>query len=149
MESGSAMVALQKRVPELPAPPASDQSLVLDDFRFRALLCGDDWERLPQATRQRFSKRLSGGETTVYVGEIVEARFAPIGRWLAQAARLIGGPLPTGSDSHVPMIVTVTEDVATGGQVWTRICAHRAGFPQVIHSSKRFSGPTGLEEYIG
>jgi uncharacterized protein DUF4166 len=62
---------------------------------------------------------------------------------------LIGGPLPTGGDTNVPSIVTVTEDAATGGQVWTRIYARRNGFPQVIHSSKRFSGPTGLEEYVG
>src|ERR1700736_535914 len=143
------MVALLKSIQELPAPPASDESLILDDFRFRALLCGDDWERLPLATKQRFSKRLAGGETTVYVGEIVEARFSWTGWWLAQVTRLIGGPLPTGSDTHVPSIVTVTEDAATGGQVWTRIYARRNGFPQVIHSSKRFSGPTGLEEYVG
>jgi hypothetical protein len=64
-------------------------------------------------------------------------------------ARLIGGPLPTGADTLVPSIVTVTEDAATGGQVWTRIYTRRKGFPQVIHSSKRFAGPTGLEEYVG
>ena len=35
------------------------------------------------------------------------------GWWLAQAARLIGGPLPLSRDAHVPSVVTVTEDVAT------------------------------------
>jgi hypothetical protein len=81
------------------------------------------------------------------------------GWWLAQAARLIGGPLPLTRDTpgrrtrvpivHVASVVTVTEDMATGGQIWTRLYARRKGFPQVIHSSKRFSGPTGLEEYVG
>ena len=112
---------------------------LLDDNRFRALLPPEDWGRLPVAIWRRFSKRLVDGATVVYVGEVEEAFFS----------RLIGGPLPTGATTRVPMIVTVTEDAASGGQVWTRICARRHGFPQVIHSAKRFAGPTGLEEYVG
>jgi hypothetical protein len=122
---------------------------LLDDNRFRALLPPEDWGRLPVAIWRRFSKRLVDGATVVYVGEVEEAFFSRAGWWFAQAARLIGGPLPTGAATRVPMIVTVTEDAASGGQVWTRICARRHGFPQVIHSAKRFAGPTGLEEYVG
>ena len=99
--------------------------------------------------RRRFSKRLAGGNTVVYAGEVRETRLSRAGWWLAQAVRVIGGPLPTTRDAHVPSVVTVTEDMATGGQIWTRLYARRNGFPQVIHSSKRFAGPTGLEEYVG
>jgi hypothetical protein len=145
------MMALQSKISKPPARPDSEQGLdaALGDLRFRALLSDDDWKRLPPATRQRFSKRLADGSTAIYVGEVVEISFSRIGWWLAQIARLIGGPLPTSSDTHVPSIVTVTEDAATRGQIWTRIYARRDGFPQVIHSSKRFAGPTGLEEYLG
>jgi hypothetical protein len=46
-------------------------------------------------------------------------------------------------------VVTVSEDGATGGQFWTRIYGRQSGFPQVIRTSKRFTGPTGPEEYLG
>lgn len=128
---------------------AGPSELLLDDHRFRALLSDEDWGRLPLAVWRRFSKRLAGGRTVVYVGEVEESFHSRAGWWLAQIARLFGGPLPTGTETRVPMIVTVTEDAASGGQVWTRICARTHGFPQVIHSAKRFEGPTGLEEYIG
>ncbi|MBR0698084.1 DUF4166 domain-containing protein [Bradyrhizobium lablabi] len=136
------------RIPTLRTSPASDTRL-LEDHRFRALLSDEDWGRLPLAIWRRFSKRFEDGSTVVYVGEVDEVSFSRIGWWLAQAARLIGGPFPTRAETRVPMIVTVTEDAASGGQIWTRICARRNGFPQVIHSAKRFAGPTGLEEYVG
>lgn len=141
-------MASANRIARFPAPAPSNPQL-LDDYRFHALLPDEEWGRLPLAIWRRFSKRLGDGKTVVYVGEIDEASFSRIGWWLAQIARVIGGPLPTAAETCVPMIVTVTEDGATGGQIWTRICARRHGFPQVIHSSKRFAGPTGLEEYVG
>ena len=121
----------------------------LGDLRFRALLSNDDWHALPVSIRKRFSKRLAAGRTVVYVGEVLENRMSFAGWLLAHAARLIGGPLPLSRDAHTPSVVTVTEDVATKGQHWTRLYARRSGFPQVVHSSKRFAGPTGLEEYVG
>ncbi len=119
------------------------------DLRFRALVPPREWASLPQPIRRRFSKRLAGGRTIVFVGEVVETRLSIAGRLLAQAARLIGSPFPTSTDSGVPCVVSVTEDFATGGQIWTRLYARRTAFPQVIHSSKRFSGPSGLEEHVG
>jgi hypothetical protein len=137
--------------------PKSNQRVELGDLRFRALMSEADWASLPLAIRRRFSKRLAGGQTIAYAGEILESRMSRAGWWLAQAARLIGGPLPLTRDTqgrsapnvHVASVVTVTEDMANGGQIWTRLYARRKGFPQVIHSSKRFAGPTGLEEYVG
>ena len=129
----------------LPAPREPE----LGDLRFRALLGEADWARLPPPIRRRFSKRLAGGNTAVYTGEVIETQMSRAGWWLAQAARLIGGPLPISRDTNMPSVVTVTEDVACAGQHWTRLYARRHGFPQVVHSSKRFAGPTGLEEYVG
>jgi hypothetical protein len=126
---------------------AGDEAL--DDLRFRALLSEADWAALPVTVRRRFSKRLAEGRTAIYVGEVLEAWTSRAGWLLVQALRQIGGPLPTSRDAHVPSVVAVTEDLATGGQVWTRLYVRRRGFPQVIHSCKRFAGPTGLEEHVG
>jgi uncharacterized protein DUF4166 len=144
---------------ELRPEPKSEPKPELGDLRFRALMTEEEWFSLPLAIRRRFSKRLAGGQTIVYAGEILESWTSRAGWWLAQAARLIGGPLPLTRDTQVrsarvptkrvASVVTVTEDMASGGQIWTRLYARRKGFPQVIHSSKRFAGPTGLEEYVG
>src|SRR6202521_6046876 len=121
----------------------------LADLRFRALLPEDAWAKLPPAVRRRFSKRLADGNTVIYVGEVLEIWMSRAGWLIAQAARLIGAPLPTSCDAQVPSVVTVTEDRAHGGQIWTRLYARKRVFPQIIHSSKRFAGPSGLEEYVG
>ena len=125
-------------------PPAK-----IGDIRFRNLLPAPDWAKLPKAIRRRFSKRLADGATVVYAGEVLETWMSRAGWLLVQALRLIGAPLPIDRSIHVPSVVSVTEDMRTGGQIWTRLYARHNGFPQVVHSSKRFAGPTGLEEYVG
>jgi hypothetical protein len=83
----------------------------------------------------------------VYVGEVAAIETSRAGRTLCRVARLIGGPLPL-VWGPAPSVVAVTED-ARGGQIWSRLYARSDGFPQVVHSAKRFQGPTGLEEHVG
>jgi hypothetical protein len=119
------------------------------DLRFRALVGEAGWGRLPAAVQRRFSKRLTAGEAVLYPGAVLETRLSRAGRVLAFLARAIGGPLPLDDGMSGPATVIVAEDALLGGQSWTRIYARAGRFPQVIHSAKRFSGPTGLEEYVG
>jgi hypothetical protein len=121
----------------------------IGDLRFRRLLGEDDWAALPPAVRERFGHRICGTRTVVYAGEIVECRMNRAGRLLAHVARLVGAPLPLSRACGMPAIVSVTEDPASGGQFWMRIYGPARGRPQVIGSCKSFSGPTGLEEYVG
>ena len=145
------MAAEEREAKILPFPvsratrPAPD----IGDLRFRALLSEPDWASLPTAVRARFGKRIADCRTILYAGEVLECRISRAGWCLAQLARLIGAPLPLSRDVMVPAAVSVTEDGACGGQFWVRIYGRLRGFPQVIQSSKRFCGPTGLEEYIG
>lgn len=119
------------------------------DTRFEALVGEEGWARLPHAVRRRFAKRLGAGDVLQYAGYVEATTLSRVGWLLAQAARLVGAPLPLSSGGRVAASVTVIEDPAIGGQTWSRTYARPGGFPQVIHSAKRFSGATGLEEYVG
>lgn len=119
------------------------------DSRYRRCLGDAAWRRLPAAVRRRFSKRLADGDQTIYRGEVVVMELSRAGYLLAQVARLIGAPLPFTRDALGATVVVVTEAADRGGQVWSRSYPRPGRFPQVIHSLKRFAGPTGLEEYLG
>jgi Domain of unknown function (DUF4166) len=118
------------------------------DRRFSDLLTPAEWMQLPADVRRRFSKRLESG-AAIYSGHVSLCRISAAGWLLAQILRVIGAPLPLSDMAGMPTVVSVTEEGASGGQNWTRIYGRPSGFPQVIHSTKRFSGPTGLEEYVG
>src|SRR5262245_27685013 len=117
-----------------------EPELLVGDTRFRALLTEDEWNALSSDVRLRFSKRVADEKSAIYTGEVVDVQFSIFGWLLAQAVRLIGAPLPLYADTNVPAVVTVTEDARARGQIWTRLYARRRGFPQVIHTSKRFQG---------
>ena len=138
--------------PKVLPPPAMPRThpVPLADTRFRQLLGESGWSRLPAAIRKRFGKRLRQGDSVAYQGVVTGMQMNRAGWLLAQAARLIGAPLPYDRSclGH-PAVVIVTEDPATNGQFWIRQYGRARGFPQMVHSSKRFAGPTGLEEYIG
>ncbi|MES2441938.1 MAG: DUF4166 domain-containing protein [Pseudomonadota bacterium] len=119
------------------------------DAPFRRLLGEARWAALPAATRRRFARHVAAGACVSYVGEVIECRMGWAGWLLAQAGRLVGAPLPLGCDTGVAASVSVTGDMAGRAQYWTRQYGRHHGFPQVVHSAKRFAGPTGLEEYLG
>lgn len=116
---------------------------------FERLLGREAWLALPGAVRERFLRRIETGDCVSYVGQVVECRMSLAGRIFAQLARIVGAPLPLGTDIGVAASVSVTSDDGRINQYWTRQYGRRHGFPQVIHSAKRFAGPTGLEEYLG
>lgn len=131
------------------ATPDKDVADPLYDYRFRRLVAPEAWNALPEDVRSRFSKRLTGQRVATYGGEIVWTRLSRAGWLFAQFCRLIGAPLPANGGGPAPAAVAVSEDRASGGQVWTRIYGRPRAYPQIIHSAKRFAGPTGLEEHIG
>jgi hypothetical protein len=121
----------------------------VQDLRFRALLGAAKWDELPPKVQRRFSKRLSGSGFALYRGLVVRMDMPFAGWLLTQVCRLFGAPLPLCRRAGCAALVAVSEEQSSGGQCWTRIYSRPGHFPQVIHSAKRFCGPTGLEEYLG
>lgn len=115
---------------------------------FAALLTPAQWYRLPAPIRRRFSGDFNAGRTVCYRGRVVETRLSKSGWLLAQFARAFGAPLPVHAGTGAASVL-VTDHAGNGGQVWSRLYHRSRGFPQAIHSVKRFAGPTGLEEYLG
>lgn len=115
---------------------------------FRALL-GAQWDALPLAVQRRFARHLTANASIAYRGEILTCTMSRTGWWLAQIARIIGAPLPLTEAVGVAATVSVTGDADGASQHWTRQYGRLGQGPQVIHSTKRFAGPTGIEEYLG
>lgn len=130
------------------AMPSPDESTVAD-LRFRTLLGEDAWHRLPHEVRRRFEKHLALGDIVLYRGHVAQTQMSWLGRLLSWLTRPIGAPLPTMNGATGPAIVAVTEDRTLGGQRWLRIYERPGRKPQMIQSTKRFRGETGLEEYVG
>jgi hypothetical protein len=124
-------------------------SRAIEDARFRALLRSEAWSLLPRPVQRRFTQALADGESKVYLGEVAETRLSLFGRLIGHVLLPFGAPLPLHRTQRATAAVIVTEDRASGGQLWTRIYGRAGHFPQVIHSAKSFSGPTGLEERVG
>ena len=119
------------------------------DERFLRLLSAADWAALPDAIRNRFTAAHDVGESAVYRGRTTRLCMNAAGRILAALARLVGAPLPVDLNCRDCDAVVAVTDAANGeGQVWTRLYARKSGFPQAIHSMKKFAGPTGLEEHV-
>lgn len=135
--------------PCVEGPPHADADGGVVDLRFRALVGEDGWSRLPAAVQRRFSKRLAPSAVLLYAGEVLETRLSRAGKVLSFLARAIGAPLPLDDGMTGGATVAVMENAGLGGQSWTRTYARAGRFPQVIHSAKCFSGPTGLEEHVG
>ncbi len=135
--------------PRVEGLPQTDLDGGVVDLRFRALVGEAGWCRLPAAVQRRFSKRLAAGAVLLYAGEVLETRLSRVGQLLSFLARAICAPLPLDDGMTGGATVAVMENAGLGGQSWTRTYARAGRFPQVIHSAKCFSGPTGLEEHVG
>ena len=130
-----------------PANPALRTAVAHGSFR--RLVRPEAWRELPAAVQARFEREIAPGDSVAFVGEVAETRMTAVGWLWAQLARLFGAPLPLNALARTPAAVVVTQDARAALQTWTRIYHEHGRLPQVICSTKRFAGPTGLEECVG
>lgn len=143
------MTVETKIIPLTPPTNAVSAREPKADDRFRTLLGADDWASLPPTVRARFSAKPRIGASALYRGQTTRLVMNAAGRAFAALARVVGAPLPVDDHcNHCDAVVAVTDAAGGAGQVWTRLYARRDGFPQAIHSMKKFAGPTGLEEHV-
>jgi hypothetical protein len=116
---------------------------------FRELVGDEEWRRLPAPVQARFERALGPGEAIAFVGEVAETQMTMFGWLWAQLARLAGAPLPLEALARTSAAVVVAQDATGTAQCWTRVYHEEGALPQVIRSTKRFAGPTGLEECVG
>ncbi len=129
---------VRTRPPSLIHPKAARRWPRNAPLDFRRLVGEEAWARLPLAVRQRFGvHRLD--EEVVYGGEMV-VRASRLGRWMAQACRLIGTPLAPFTGERVPMRVVVRMEAA--GVVWDRWYGF-PGRPQMLVTSRKQLGRAG------
>lgn len=143
------MTQEQQLEPQVRANDDWQQTSSVVDTRFRKILGAQAWRTLPPEVQKRFSTHSVPGDMKLYRGEVLQTRMTFVGRMLANVVRVIGAPLPLKNGATGPSVVSVVEDPKIGGQAWSRSYAFDGHFPQVVHSAKRFQGPTGLEEYVG
>lgn len=140
----------------LPAPATGRDAVGVRDAKvggtagpFERLLGCEAWSRLDADVRRRFNHAPVDDHPTLYAGTVTCTELSRAGRLLARLAAIIGTPLPETDGATGPASVSVSNAPSLGGQVWTRVYGRDGRFPQVVHSVKRFAGPTGLEEYVG
>ena len=115
--------------------PVPSSPPVLD---FRRLVGEAAWSRLPLAVRERFGVHRIG-EQIIYQGQMV-VRASRLGRWLAQACRLIGTPLAPWTGEAVSMRVVVRTEAR--GVVWDRWYGFD-GRPESLVTSRKQLGRAG------
>jgi Domain of unknown function (DUF4166) len=120
---------------------------------FEDLLAPSHWARLPSQIRQRFSCHIKVGQSRLYSGRVLTTHLSFLGQILAYLLVPFGAPLPlhetVGGEAAIVAVTADTSSKGQGAQVWSRQYSRSGGFPQTIYSTKRFAGPTGLEERLG